>query len=203
MPRVPLEGTLVNDEYHVLDLIGEGSFGRVYKGRRRFTGAVVALKFIVKSGKSARDLKSLRSEITILQTMRHPNVVRLLDWFETTTEICVVTECAQGELFEVLADDGALGVDVVRSIARQLVDALKYLHAHRVMHRDMKPQNVLVGAGGCVKLCDFGFARSMSTGASSRVCSRGVFFKSRLCAAFVLGVQASPFACVGGVVVLC
>lgn len=62
-----------------------------------------------------------------------------------------------------LEDDASLPEEAVRGVARQLVRALHYLHSHRVIHRDMKPQNVLVGAGGRVKLCDFGFARAMST----------------------------------------
>ena len=86
----------------------------------------------------------------------------MLDYFETENEICVVTEFAQGELFDILEDDRWLPEDVVRSIARQLVQALHYLHSHRVLHRDMKPQNVLLGAGSRVMLCDFGFARAMS-----------------------------------------
>lgn len=61
-----------------------------------------------------------------------------------------------------LADDAALGEDVVRSIAKQLVHALHYLHSNRIIHRDMKPQNILICAGGRVKLCDFGFARALS-----------------------------------------
>lgn len=67
-----------------------------------------------------------------------------------------------GELFEVLEDDKTLPEEEVRSIAKQLVRALHYLHSNRIIHRDMKPQNVLIGAHGCVKLCDFGFARAMS-----------------------------------------
>ncbi len=67
-----------------------------------------------------------------------------------------------GELFEVLQDDATLGEAEVQAIAKQLVRALHYLHSHRIIHRDMKPQNVLIGANGCVKLCDFGFARAMS-----------------------------------------
>jgi len=69
---------------------------QVYKGRRRFTGQVVAMKFIMKHGKSEKDIKALRQEIEILRTLRHENIIRMLDDFETPTDFCVVTEFAQG-----------------------------------------------------------------------------------------------------------
>eukprot|EP00003_Mantamonas_plastica_P024080 TRINITY_DN444_c0_g1_i13.p1 TRINITY_DN444_c0_g1~~TRINITY_DN444_c0_g1_i13.p1 ORF type:complete len:468 (+),score=56.13 TRINITY_DN444_c0_g1_i13:193-1404(+) len=86
----------------------------------------------------------------------------MVDAVETKDHFVVVTEYAQGELFSILQDDQQLPEDVVRSVAQQLVKALQYLHANRVIHRDMKPQNILIGSNGVVKLCDFGFARSMS-----------------------------------------
>ncbi|KAJ8607177.1 hypothetical protein CTAYLR_007330 [Chrysophaeum taylorii] len=150
------------ESYMVLERIGEGSFGKVYKGRRRFTGLVVALKFISKHGKSEREMRNLRQEIAILSALDHDNVVKMFDYFETEREFCVVTEFAQGELFEILEEDGTLPEQTVRDVARQLVKALHYLHAQRIIHRDLKPQNVLLGANGRVKLCDFGFARAMS-----------------------------------------
>lgn len=150
------------ERYHVLQLIGQGCFGKVFKGRVKYSGQIVALKFISKRGKSDKDLQNLRLEINILKELDHPNIIRLLDSFETTTDFVVVTEIAYGELFEILQDDKNLPEDEVRKIARQLVHALHYLHTHRIIHRDMKPQNVLVGANDSVKLCDFGFARAMS-----------------------------------------
>ena len=150
------------DDYHVLECVGEGSFGKVFKGRRKYCGQIVAIKFIPTVGRTDRELSALRQEIEILRTLQHENIVLMLDYFETDNEICVVTEFAQGELFDILEDDRSLPEEVVRSIARQLVQALHYLHRHRVLHRDMKPQNVLLGAGSRVMLCDFGFARAMS-----------------------------------------
>ena len=77
------------DAYHVLERIGEGSFGKVHKGRRKYTGQFVALKFIQKQGKSAQELASLRSEIAILRKLDHENIVMLLDHFETPRDVVV------------------------------------------------------------------------------------------------------------------
>ncbi|KFM23332.1 Serine/threonine-protein kinase 36 [Auxenochlorella protothecoides] len=148
--------------YRVLELVGEGSFGKVFKARKTGSLATVAVKLITKRGKNERDLLGLRQEIDILRTMRHEHIIQMLDAFETATDFCVVTEFAQGELFQILEDDRSLSEGVVRDVARQLVAALHYLHSHRIIHRDMKPQNILLSAAGTVKLCDFGFARSLS-----------------------------------------
>jgi fused len=80
------------ENYQVLHPIGEGSFGKVFKGRRKQSGQIVALKFIGKRGKQDKDLQSLRSEIEILKRLRHENIIMLLDAFETSHEFCVVTE---------------------------------------------------------------------------------------------------------------
>uniref|UniRef100_A0A673J7T8 non-specific serine/threonine protein kinase n=1 Tax=Sinocyclocheilus rhinocerous TaxID=307959 RepID=A0A673J7T8_9TELE len=161
------------DQYHILEVIGEGSFGRVYKGRRKFSGQVVALKFIPKVGRSEKDLRSLKREIDIMRGLKHPNIVLLLDSFETEREVVVVTEYAEGELFQILEDDGSLPENQVREIACQLVSALYYLHSHRILYRDMKPQNILLGKGGVVKLCDFGLV--LPVGASSNYFSNSVY----------------------------
>ncbi|NXF75166.1 STK36 kinase, partial [Sclerurus mexicanus] len=150
------------EQYHVLEMIGEGSFGRVYKGRRKHSAQVVALKFIPKVGRSEKELKNLQREIEIMRGLHHPNIIQMLDSFETDKEVVVVTDYAEGELFQILEDDGNLPEDQVQMIAAQLVSALYYLHSHRILHRDMKPQNILLGKDGVVKLCDFGFARAMS-----------------------------------------
>ncbi|XP_062091497.1 serine/threonine-protein kinase TIO isoform X1 [Humulus lupulus] len=151
------------ENYHVIELVGEGSFGKVYKGRRKYTGQTVAMKFIMKHGKSDKDIHNLRQEIEILRKLKHENIIEMLDSFESPQEFCVVTEFAQGELFEILEDDKCLPEEQVQAIAKQLVRALHYLHSNRIIHRDMKPQNILIGAGSVIKLCDFGFARAMST----------------------------------------
>ncbi|KAF2987715.1 hypothetical protein EK904_001153, partial [Melospiza melodia maxima] len=123
---------------------------------------VVALKFIPKVGRSEKELKNLQREIEIVRDLHHPNIIQMLDSFETANEVVVVTDYAEGELFQILEDDGTLPESQVQAIAAQLISALYYLHSHRILHRDMKPQNILLGKDGVVKLCDFGFARAMS-----------------------------------------
>ncbi len=84
----------VMENYQLHTLIGEGSFGKVYKGRRKLTGQVVAMKFIPKLGKSEAELKSLKKEIEILKSLHHENIVLMLDSIETSTEVVVITEFA-------------------------------------------------------------------------------------------------------------
>ncbi|CEG42671.1 ulk fused protein kinase [Plasmopara halstedii] len=150
------------ENYHILERIGEGSFGKVYRGRRKYTGHVVALKFVTKQGKSVRDLENLRQEINILRRLNHCNIIAMMDSFETEREFCMVTEYAQGELFQVLEDEHSLPEEEIKKLAIQLIQALYVLHSNRIIHRDMKPQNILIGSKQQIKLCDFGFARAIA-----------------------------------------
>ena len=87
--------------YEIQEIIGEGSFGRVFKGRRRRDDEIVALKLIPKVGKSEKDIQALRLEFKIQRELNHPNVVKMLDCFETANELIAVTEFLPGELHKV------------------------------------------------------------------------------------------------------
>ncbi|BES97430.1 Protein tyrosine kinase [Nesidiocoris tenuis] len=152
------------EKYQVINAIGEGSFGRVFKAKRKVDHTIVAIKLISKYGRSQRELSTLRKECEIQRNLEHPNIIRMLDAFETDNEIGVVTEFAYQDLNVVLAKAGFLKEERASQIICDLVSALHYLHSHRVLHRDLKPQNVLLGDNNVAKLCDFGFARSMSRG---------------------------------------
>ncbi|RZF42642.1 hypothetical protein LSTR_LSTR001437 [Laodelphax striatellus] len=152
------------DKYELVGMVGEGSFGRVYKGRIIETDEIIALKIISKCGRSMKELASLRSECEVQRDLFHPNIIKMIDSFETEGDIVVVTEYANRELSEILSQEGYLDEIRARKIICDLVSALFYLHSTRVLHRDLKPQNVLIDDKGTAKLCDFGFARSMSTG---------------------------------------
>ncbi|CAH2086624.1 unnamed protein product [Euphydryas editha] len=150
------------DSYIVISFVGEGSFGRVFKAKHKDTDAVVALKVIRKKGRSSKDLKNLRQECDIQRQLNHPNIIRMIDSFDTESELVVVTEYAEKELHSILAKEGCLNEELVKKITWDLVSALYYLHSHRVLHRDLKPQNVLLDNTGRAKLCDFGLARIMT-----------------------------------------
>lgn len=90
----------------------------------------------------------------------------MMDSFETEGEFCIVTEYVQGDLFQALEDDHYLPEEEIHKIAIQLIQALHVLHSNRIIHRDMKPQNILIGSKQQIKLCDFGFARAISHDAS-------------------------------------
>ncbi|XP_063821651.1 serine/threonine-protein kinase fused [Ostrinia nubilalis] len=150
------------ESYDVISFVGEGSFGRVFKAKHKETDDVVALKVIRKKGRSSKDLKNLRQECDIQRQLKHPNIIRMIYSFDTESELVVVTEYAEKELHSILAKEGCLNEEQVKKITWDLVSALYYLHSHRVLHRDLKPQNVLLDSTGRAKLCDFGLARLMT-----------------------------------------
>ncbi|KAL7638964.1 UNVERIFIED_CONTAM: hypothetical protein RMT77_010498 [Armadillidium vulgare] len=149
------------ENYENLGAIGEGSFGRVFKARCRRSGETVALKCIPKRNKVDRELKSLRRECEIQKELFHPNIVRMIDAFETEAEVVAVSEYVPIQLYSLLEKHGTLPEERVRDIACNLISAIYYLHSLRILHRDIKPQNILLTLKGEAKLCDFGFSRKM------------------------------------------
>uniref|UniRef100_A0A0K8WKI3 non-specific serine/threonine protein kinase n=1 Tax=Bactrocera latifrons TaxID=174628 RepID=A0A0K8WKI3_BACLA len=152
------------NRYTVSALIGEGSFGRVYKAVRKEDAQVVAIKVISKRGRSSRELKNLRRECEIQAHLKHTNVIEMLESFETKNDLIVVTEFALVDLHRYLARNGALPEEKAQRLICHLVSALYYLHSNRILHRDLKPQNVLLNEDLHAKLCDFGLARNMTMG---------------------------------------
>ncbi|RKP08434.1 kinase-like domain-containing protein, partial [Thamnocephalis sphaerospora] len=153
-------------DYQLLRVLGNGSFGAVLEAqgvRGMLRGRRVAIKMIAKRQMASDALwKRVVNEVTIHLRLRHPAVLRLYDCFEDADHVYLVMElCTGGELFGQLHRNGRrrrLTEARTRDIMRQLISGLMYLHAHGVLHRDLKLSNVLLTADHRVKLGDFGLA---------------------------------------------
>ena len=109
------------DRYAVMDMIGEGSFGRVFRGKDKQTGEIVALKLIPKVGHSDKDIQSLRSECKIQKELNHPNIVRMIDAFETDNEVISVAEFVPGELFRLFDQYKAGKLKYIKNLSTFIV----------------------------------------------------------------------------------
>lgn len=151
------------DRYILLYQIGEGQYGKVYKAIHRRSKVLVAMKIINKTGRKRVEIETYREEMRLLQQLSHPHIIRLIEYFETPTDIYIVLEYCQGDLSHYLRRKGGyLKMEEVRQIALQLVAALKYLHSLGVVHHDIKLPNALVGTDGRIKLCDLGLATQLT-----------------------------------------
>lgn len=150
--------------------IGHGSFAKVYKARHRETQKVAAVKAINTERLNKKLIESLAGEIAVLQRVRHPHIVSLIEVIkrpEKSRIFLVLEYCSGGDLSSFVKRNGRLGEDKVQDFMRQLCSGLKHLRSLNLMHRDLKPQNLLLsheedGKGTVLKIADFGFARDLS-----------------------------------------
>jgi len=134
-------------------LIGQGSFGKVFVGRRKYTNQPVAMKIIDSS--RADDLQ-IRTENSVLKMLHHENIIEIYDSYDSDEGFVIISELGCCNLRRAAPIPNE---DRFRSIAFQLVSALTYCHSHHVVHRDLKLENILIDFHGRVKICDFGLAK--------------------------------------------
>ncbi|OMJ71086.1 hypothetical protein SteCoe_30790 [Stentor coeruleus] len=150
------------DKYQKLDKIGEGTYGVVYKARDTTTGELVALKKIRLEAEDEGIPSTAIREISLLKELKHPNIVRLCDVIHTERKLTLVFEYLDQDLKKLLDAYAGQGLDygTIKSYLLQLVRGVVHCHSHRVLHRDLKPQNLLINREGSLKLADFGLARA-------------------------------------------
>ncbi|KAH7436627.1 hypothetical protein KP509_05G028600 [Ceratopteris richardii] len=133
------------------------TFQTVYKGRKKKTIEYFAIKSVEKSQKSR-----VLQEVRTLHSLDHPNVLKFFAWYETSAHLWLVLEyCVGGDLLTLLRQDSRLPEESIHDFARDLVNALQFLHSKGVIYCDLKPSNILLDENGRLKLCDFGLARRL------------------------------------------
>mmetsp|Transcript_9218 Transcript_9218/g.9287 ORF Transcript_9218/g.9287 Transcript_9218/m.9287 type:complete len:302 (-) Transcript_9218:244-1149(-) len=149
------------ERYQKLEKIGEGTYGIVYKAKDRVSGQIIALKRIRLEAEDEGIPSTAIREISLLKELRHANIVRLYDVVHTERKLTLVFEYLDQDLKKYLdVCEGGLDSTIVKSFLYQLLTGVAYCHHHRVLHRDLKPQNLLINREGELKLADFGLARA-------------------------------------------
>ncbi|KAG9287995.1 hypothetical protein G9A89_017590 [Geosiphon pyriformis] len=157
------------DKYQKIEKLGEGTYGIVYKAQNRDTNEVVALKRIRLDNEEEGVPCTAIREISLLKELKHPNIVRLYDVLHTEKKLTLVFEYLDSDLKKFLDTYGGdLEVPTIKQLMYQLLKGIAFCHEHRVLHRDLKPQNLLINnkvilsedEKGELKLADFGLARA-------------------------------------------
>uniref|UniRef100_A0A8C5AJ33 non-specific serine/threonine protein kinase n=1 Tax=Gadus morhua TaxID=8049 RepID=A0A8C5AJ33_GADMO len=151
--------------YRLLKTIGKGNFAKVKLARHVLTGREVAVKIIDKTQLNPTSLQKLFREVRIMKILNHPNIVKLFEVIETEKTLYLVMEYASGgEVFDYLVAHGRMKEKEARAKFRQIVSAVQYCHQRRIVHRDLKAENLLLDADMNIKIADFGFSNEFTLG---------------------------------------
>ncbi|EQC26253.1 CMGC/CDK protein kinase [Saprolegnia diclina VS20] len=149
------------ERYQKLEKVGEGTYGVVYKAKDRVTGEIIALKKIRLEAEDEGIPSTAIREISLLKELQHANIVRLYNIVHTERKLTLVFEYLDQDLKKYLdVCEKGLEKPILKSFLFQLLRGIAYCHQHRVLHRDLKPQNLLINREGELKLADFGLARA-------------------------------------------
>ena len=151
------------DYYKFVKLVGKGAFGKVTLGIHKLTGKQVAIKTIEKAYmKDDFSRKKVLQEVYILKNIKHSNVIRLLEVFESPKHLLIVMEFSGGgDLLKYIKKNGRMEENKAREIFIQIAHGLAHCHCRSVLHRDVKLDNILLDGDGGIKLCDFGVSKIM------------------------------------------
>ena len=165
-PSTPKKrSTVKHKKWKKGDLIGAGSYGRVFMGMDTETGALLAIKELVFSPDDSKEIQSMQLEIDLMKSLDHPNIVKYLgtEMGDTDNLLYIFTEWVPGgSLQSLLKKFGSFDEPVTQKYTFQILQGLHFLHVNRVVHRDIKGANVLIDDKGTVKLADFGASKQLS-----------------------------------------
>ena len=145
--------------YEVLDIIGSGGMGQVYRARDQKLGRDVAIKLLPDSLRAdEKALTRFEREARALAALNHPNIVTIYAIEKENNTLFLTMELVEGKSLESYVTVDGMAVDDFREIALPLIDAVSAAHANGVIHRDLKPSNIFISTEGRVKVLDFGVA---------------------------------------------
>ncbi|XP_065426432.1 serine/threonine-protein kinase SIK2 isoform X5 [Chrysemys picta bellii] len=163
LPRGP--GPVRVGFYDIEGTLGKGNFAVVKLGRHRITRSEVAIKIIDKSQLDAVNLEKIYREVQIMKMLDHPHIIKLYQVMETKSMLYLVTEYAKnGEIFDYLANHGRLSEPEARRKFWQILSAVEYCHSRKIVHRDLKAENLLLDNNMNIKIADFGFGNFYKSG---------------------------------------
>jgi eukaryotic-like serine/threonine-protein kinase len=152
-----LPGTRVGS-YEIVDVLGDGGMGKVFRVRHLISNRTEAMKVLLAASSASPEmLARFTQEIRVLATLNHPNIAVLHTAFHHDEQLVMIMEYVEGmDLRHALA--AGITLDQAVAYTRQLLTALEYAHSRGVIHRDVKPSNIMIAPGGQVKVLDFGLA---------------------------------------------
>ncbi|XP_072740559.1 serine/threonine-protein kinase SIK2 isoform X2 [Ciconia boyciana] len=151
--------------YDIEGTLGKGNFAVVKLARHRITRSEVAIKIIDKSQLDAVNLEKIYREVQIMKMLDHPHIIKLYQVMETKSMLYLVTEFAKnGEIFDYLASHGRLSESEARRKFWQILSAVEYCHGRKIVHRDLKAENLLLDNNMNIKIADFGFGNFYKSG---------------------------------------
>ncbi len=161
-----MENEIENPTFTFSKIIGKGAFSTVYKGFHKVINQTIAIKKIninqimnSHPKESAHILENIDFEINLLRTLKHPNIIGFHDFIKTTDNWYIILEyCERGDLSKTYK---RLSEKTIKKYMRELANVLQYLRENNIVHRDIKPQNILVSNDNSIKLTDFNFAREL------------------------------------------
>jgi serine/threonine-protein kinase len=157
------QGTIIGHRYRIIDIIGTGGMAHVYRAVNLSSRKIVAIKVLKDEFRNdAEFLRRFEREARAVLHLSHENIVRAFDVGETDGLPYIVLEYVDGRtLKEIIDENGPMPSRIAVALVVQVLDALDAAHAAGIIHRDIKPQNVIVMQSGKVKLMDFGIAREV------------------------------------------
>ena len=151
--------------YNYGRLIGQGAFGKVNIGLNVLTGRIVAIKSFIKDDlKNSDNMNKILYETNLMRKLNHPNITKILETFEDDKYIFIIMEYINGgNLFSFVKKRRKLSEKISKFLFRQIIEGIQHIHSKKIVHRDIKLENILIDLNNRIKICDFGIGITLDS----------------------------------------